>query len=72
MSTSQLRYRSVLIRLWQERSADGTGDQAWRAEVEQIQTGDLRCFVSLDELWRYLRWQMAPGDDEPTGKSDSA
>lgn len=72
MSSTPARYRSYLIRLWQEHPADGASAHAWRAEVEHIQTGDRRRFTSPDELWRYLRRQVASGGDATTGTSDEA
>lgn len=72
ISNTLVRYRSYLIRLWQERPADGASAHAWRAEVEHIQTGERRRFVSPDELWRYLHRQTAPGNNDPASTTDEA
>jgi len=49
---SGLTYLSYLLRLWQTRSQ---GEVAWRAALEDVQTGERRGFASLDDLVTYLR-----------------
>jgi hypothetical protein len=72
MSNSPARYSSYLIRLWHERAVDESDAHTWCAEVEHIQTGERQRFVSPDDLWRYLRRQAAPSDDDTPGRSDEA
>lgn len=72
MSNAPARYSSYLIRLWQERTSDGAAVHGWHAEVEHIQTGERRQFVSPDELWVYLRRQTAPGGDAMAGTGEGA
>jgi hypothetical protein len=55
-------YRSYLLRLWQ------TGDEgeiAWRAALEDVQTGERLGFPSLDALVAYLR-EVTAGEGEET------
>ena len=47
-----LIYRSYLLRLWQVREEAGL---AWRAMLEDVQTGEKRGFTHLDDLLTYLR-----------------
>lgn len=46
-------YRSFLVRLWCEVSADG--DEQWCSEVEHIQSGSTERFASIDALLAFLR-----------------
>lgn len=46
-------YRSFLVRLWREAGADGA--EQWCGEVEQIQSGHMCRFASLDALLALLR-----------------
>ena len=45
-------YRSFLVRLWREQ---GTGDGAWRGEVESIQSGQTVTAESLDTTLEIIR-----------------
>jgi hypothetical protein len=44
-------YHSFLLRLWLVKAAKG---YAWRASVEQVDSGALKGFANLDELMFYL------------------
>ena len=46
------RYRSYLIRLWQERT-----HHSWRASAQAVQSGDKRYFSDLHELFAFLQAQ---------------
>jgi hypothetical protein len=48
MVKEQPGYISYLLRLWREGAI-------WRASLESTRTGELRAFVSLDELFDFLR-----------------
>ena len=44
-------YRAYLLRLWR---VEGDGNQ-WRAHLENVETGELKGFASLDKLIEYLQ-----------------
>lgn len=69
MNPTPIHYRSYLVRLWQEDSADGM--QVWRVEIEHIQTGACLQFPTLEELWRYLHWQTRQGGDDEADIPDT-
>jgi hypothetical protein len=48
---SSTTYYSFLLRLWQVPT---NGDHAWRIQLEDVQTGEKRGFISLEELLTYL------------------
>jgi hypothetical protein len=59
-------YRSFLVRLW--RDPPGAGG-AWRGEVESIQSGELVCAGSLDEVIGSIR--RAAGIASPPAAYDT-
>jgi hypothetical protein len=73
VSTKQPVYLSYLLRLWRTPTA---GEAAWRASLENPQTGERRGFASLDAMVAYLRRQigLAPNrggeEDEETISSE--
>lgn len=70
MSSISSHYTSFLVRLWQENAVDETTAHNWRAEVEHIQTGAQRCFLTFDELSEYLHEQALGGIDHESGTTD--
>ncbi len=52
-------YLSYLLRLWQGGDQE---EQAWRASLESVGTGERRAFTSLDDLFNFLRAQTGSGD----------
>ena len=66
--TSQLRYKSFLIRLWTEREPEAE----WVAQVEHIPSGERELFTSLDGLFDFIRSQTGQrrsgdGSQKPNG-----
>jgi hypothetical protein len=53
-----LQYKSFLLRLWREKK-DPSPQANWEAEIEHIQSGERRGFNTLEELFEFLRQQMA-------------
>jgi hypothetical protein len=58
-------YLSFLLRLWRVSSKEQT---VWRVSLENPATGEQQAFVSLDDLFDFLRRETAElfnvGDDE--------
>jgi len=50
-----IEYTSFLVRMWREADPRQDSPQAWRSEVEHIQTGQRWTFETLDELLDLLR-----------------
>ena len=51
MKPDQLDYRSYLLRIWRV----GGGPPAWRASLQEVLSGDLVGFTSLEKLFEHLR-----------------
>lgn len=74
------RYRSFLVRCWQERMASAQGDAVWRFSVMRVGSDDPRHAIGcLEDLAEYLREQLAgetvvqPGSPpEPAAESIEA
>ena len=49
-------YHSFLLRLWQEEA-----DTPWRASLQNVQTGAVMRFASLDALVAFLQEQAVGG-----------
>ena len=63
------RYRSFLLRLWQEEDMDGTA--TWRGEAESIQTGRQWQFAGLESIIAFFRTQiLADPTKDPDQKKD--
>jgi hypothetical protein len=69
------RYRSYLLRLWQEGGSEGA---LWRASLERPESGERLSFASLGDLFAFLeeetgsggqgsQVQAEEGDDEGIG-----
>lgn len=53
-------YVSFLVRFYWDRKPGSTGPATdWCGEVEHIQTGERQQFNSLEEVFKYLRHQLA-------------
>jgi hypothetical protein len=52
-------YRSYLLRIWQ---CDERGQSVWLASLEDPHTRRVLHFNSLEELWRFLKEQVATPD----------
>jgi hypothetical protein len=62
----QPAYLSYLLRLWQvdtERGGPQGGGTVWRASLESSLTGERQGFADLDDLFEFLRRQMAAVTD---------
>lgn len=53
-------YHSYLLRLWRVKQ-DG---DAWRASLEDVQSGELHGFADLDALLRYLEALDCAGQEQ--------
>ena len=62
MSNAPGDYQSYLLRLWRVR----TNKHTWRASLENVETGDLTNFASLDKLIEFL--QSLGAEQQETGK----
>lgn len=63
MAAKQQKYLSYLLRLW---AVMVDGQPAWRASVENAQTGQQRGFASLAQLLAFLEAELAaawPGEE---------
>jgi hypothetical protein len=53
------QYVSFLLRLWRERPTHEQDTEStpcdWQGELENVQSGDMRDFGSLDELFSLLQ-----------------
>lgn len=58
-------YRSFLVRLWREPGAVG---DAWRGEVEHIQSGVVIVVASLEEALGVIRRALV-GEDKRDGET---
>jgi hypothetical protein len=65
MSKEPSDYYSGLLRLWRE---DGKDQASWRASLESSLTGTRHAFLSLEELFLFLRRQVVSGSDATTDK----
>lgn len=57
-------YRSYLLTVWEERSADPDTPSAWRFRLEEARTGQQRGFAGLDALIDFLRTALVGEWDE--------
>jgi hypothetical protein len=59
MGKQQPSYISYLLRMWR---ANGEGEAAWRASLEDPRTGERIGFASMEKLFVFLRQQagMSP------------
>jgi hypothetical protein len=61
MADTQPRYRTFLLRLWQERRG---GEWVWRASIEDPHRNVRKGFGDLERLYTYLREQTEDGTHE--------
>jgi hypothetical protein len=59
-------YHSFLLRLWQEEA-----DTPWRASLQNVQTGAVMRFASLDALVAFLQEQAVGGVPTAAPMDDS-
>jgi hypothetical protein len=59
------RYRSYLLRCWEERGRTHAGADTWRFSLEDPHTGRRRGFASLDDLVAAVRGELEPGGNGP-------
>jgi hypothetical protein len=52
-------YQAYLLRLWRVKEDD---ELAWRASLEQVDSGEKHGFASLEELLLYLERCIKPAD----------
>ena len=61
MKKEKATYRSYLLRLWQVKK---NGEVGWRASLEEAGTNQVRAFIGLDDLFRYLVMETAISHSE--------
>ena len=54
-------YRAYLLRMWRVEGENGQ----WRAHLENVETGELKGFASLDMLIEFLH--SLAGEEDRTG-----
>ena len=64
MKKESVNYRSYLLRMWQ---VEQNGEPAWRASLEEAESGKRRAFPDLDALFSYLHAETAEG---PSAKKE--
>jgi len=57
MKPAQNDYHSYLLRMWWVKAAEGG---AWRATLEDVQSGELHGFADLSALLEYLQALGSP------------
>ena len=67
MATERKGYLAYLVRLWQ---VDQQGGTIWRAHLEDAHTGESRGFISLEELFDFLRQQIEGYNERPGNRRD--
>ena len=60
-------YRSYLLTVWEDRSAEPDMPSAWRFSLEEARTGQRRGFAGLEALIAFLRTELL---DDRTELSD--
>jgi hypothetical protein len=60
MEIDRSRYLAYLLRLWQ---VDSGKESTWRASLEDAQTGKIRGFATLDDLFQFLRQEVTVPPD---------
>jgi hypothetical protein len=63
MGKQQPSYISYLLRIWR---ANGEGEAAWRASLEDPRTGERIGFASLEKLFAFLRQQAGVSPTQVT------
>ncbi len=58
-------YRSYLLRLWRHSPQD-----AWRASLQNVSTGQTYHFARAEELWAFLQAVMANECSQETGPAE--
>lgn len=63
------RYRSYLLRCWEERSHLPRGPTVWRFSLQNPHTGERRGFASLEALFAALQSQLEVEDQPPPAET---
>lgn len=53
-------YYAFLLRLWRE----GQDSESWRVSLQSAAAGQRLYFASLDDFYRFLRWQTGTMSDK--------
>jgi hypothetical protein len=53
-------YQSYLLRIWR---TGGKQTSEWRASLEEVSSGDIHSFASLEELFNFIRTQSNIASD---------
>ena len=62
------RYRSFLLRFWEERGKRADNANEWRFSLEDPRTGERTGFPTLEKLFTFIR--EATGQGKPPDKKD--
>ena len=62
MDQNKPDYQSYLLRMWLTQEEDGA---QWRASLEEVQSGKLRGFSKMADLFDYLKAVTTPEEPEP-------
>jgi len=68
MTTERKGYLAYLVRLWQVNLG---GDRAWRASLEDAHTGESCGFISLEDLFDFLRQKAKKYNVEESDEENS-
>jgi hypothetical protein len=61
---TSLRYKSYLLRCWQEQDRSQTSpSRIWRFALQDTRSGKQRGFASIEALMAYLQAALAEEDD---------
>jgi len=68
MATERKGYLAYLVRLWR---VNLEGETAWRASLEDAHTGESCGFISLEDLFDFLRQKAKKYNVEESDEEDS-
>jgi hypothetical protein len=63
------KHQSYLLRVWQDQSEADGGQADWRFSLEEVQTHQRRGFASLEELFAFIKAQLAERPNDNTKPS---
>jgi hypothetical protein len=52
------RYRAFMLRCWEVRRPDSSGDVTWRFSIEESSTGQRHGFADLEALTDFLQAEL--------------
>jgi hypothetical protein len=64
------RYRSYVLRFWEERGHARDRASTWRFSLEDPHTGQRRGFAGLEEVIAAIRSELDQGGDEPQSRTE--